>query len=102
MDRWEVEKRIVMKALKDPAFKKKLLSNPKEALKECFKNEKGFDSARFEKLLVRAIEEKQGEWVLSLPYIGKEHKNLSDSELEKLFAAAEAGCGSGSCCLTEY
>jgi len=87
MNRWEMEKKIVMKALKDPAFKQKLISHPKEALKECFKNEKRIDPSLFDKLTIKIAQEKQGEWTLSLPYLSQKQGNLSDAELEKLFAA---------------
>jgi hypothetical protein len=34
MNRWELEQKIVIKALKDPAFKRKLISQPKETVLE--------------------------------------------------------------------
>ena len=97
MDRWEIEKKIVMKALKDPAFKQKLLANPKETIRNTFKDEKGIASADFNKINIRIIEEKQGEWTMSLPHLSKELQNLSESELEKLFAAAGSQPDSWAC-----
>ncbi len=88
MNRWELEKKIVMKALKDPEFKKKLLLHPKETLKDFLKTEKGMDLSFLDKLHVKAYEEKKDEWMISLPNPGIETQRLSDAELEKLFAAA--------------
>ena len=87
MDRWEMEKKIVMKALKDPTYKKKLLSSPKEAMKELFKNEKGVDLSKLDKLNIRIHEEKQGELIIALPHIKEGNRQLSDAELENLSAA---------------
>jgi len=98
MNRWEMEKKIVMKALKDPAFKQKLISHPKEALKECFKNEKGIDPSLFDKITIKITQEKQGEWTLSLPHLSKERGHLSDAELEKMFAATESRTTFTLCC----
>jgi len=85
MDRWELEKKIVMKALKDPVFKQKLQSNPKEALKEFCKGEKGIDLALLDKITVKVLQEKQGEWTLALPNLSK-LESVSDKELENLRA----------------
>jgi Xaa-Pro aminopeptidase len=82
MNRWEMEKKISIAAIKDPAFKKKLLANPKEALKSLFKGE--LDQAFLERLDVKVQEEKKNEWVISLPYVEMQRKTLSDEELEKI------------------
>jgi len=91
MDRWELEKKIVMKALKDPVFKQKLQSNPKEALKEFCKGEKGIDLALLDKITVKVLQEKQGEWTLALPNFSQENRNLSEQELNRLFAGGYTG-----------
>lgn len=88
MNRWELEQKIVIKALKDPAFKKQLLEQPKEALREFFKSDKTVNLSNLDKFNVRVIEENKSEWVLSLPYMTEKMASLSDAELEKLFAAA--------------
>ena len=87
MNRWEMEKKIAIRALKDPNFKKKLLSNPKEALKEFFKGEK----ERLDMMHVKVYEEKKNEWIFSIPYLEEGHRELSEKELEKL-VAANLGC----------
>lgn len=89
MNRWEIEKKVVLKALKDPSFKKKLLSNPKEALKE-FCNEKQLGNIQ-----IKIHEEKQGEWIFSIPNINEKQRELTDAELEKLFAACGNMSGGG-------
>lgn len=75
-----MEKKIVMKALKNPSFKKELMANPKKALKGIC------EDSFLEKVKIKVQEEKQGEWVFSIPHIA-EGKKMSDQELEKLFAA---------------
>lgn len=87
MNRWELEKKIVIQALKNPEFKKKLLSNPKETLKEFLKNEKEADPTILDKTTIKILEEKKNEWMIPLPNLGVEMQQLSDQELEKLFAA---------------
>ena len=98
MNRWEFEQKIVIRALKDPAFKKKLLSQPKEAVREFLKNEKGAgsDLSILDKINFKVIEEKKDEWVLTLPNFQK-LQGLSDAELEKL-AAGDFGAMSGTFC----
>lgn len=88
MNRWELEKKVVMKAIKDPAFKKELLSNPKEALKS-FCTEK-----QLEHVTVKVHQEKKNNPTVLLPYIDEKISKLSESELEKLFAAGDkhSGC----------
>jgi hypothetical protein len=93
MNRWELEQKVVIKALKDPAFKKQLLANPKEAVRDFLKNEKGFDRSLWDKITVRVVEEQKEEWVLALPSISKEGLNLSDAEMEK----AVGGCSVVTC-----
>ena len=88
MNRWEMEQKIVMKALKDPAFKKQLISNPKETVLEFLKNEKITNISSAPKVNIRVVEEKKGEWVLSIPYLAKDAESLSEAEMEK-FAAGD-------------
>jgi hypothetical protein len=89
MDRWDIEKKIVIRALRDPTFKKQLLSSPKEAICALLKDEKGIDFSLFDKLNVKTVEEKQNEWMIALPNVPENLKALSGAELEKLFAAVD-------------
>ncbi len=90
MDRWDLEKKLAIKALKDPEFKKKLIKSPKEAIKECMKGEKGFNAAHLEKLHIHLHQEKENEYHISIPCLKDHTKKLSEKEIEHLFAAA--GC----------
>src|SRR5262245_30133749 len=85
MNRWQVEQKIVIKALKDPAFKKKLMSKPKEAVRECVTplSQKVVDVSLFDKINIRIVEEKKDEWVLTMPYLQAATGTLTDAELEK-------------------
>ena len=87
MNRSECEQKIIMKALRDPNFKSQLIANPKEAIKECLKNEKGFNPNNLDRLNINISQDKQSEWTIHLPELTNEQQNLSDAELEKLFAA---------------
>ena len=80
-NRWEAEKKIAIKAIKDPAFRKRLLSNPGHAILEIDK------SFKHEGIQIRVVEEKQNEWVLAIPHFKKEYQNLSEKELEGIQAA---------------
>ena len=91
MDRWELEKKLAIRALKDPEFKKKLMSSPKEAVKECMKAAKGFDAASLEKLHIHVHQEKQNEYHISIPYVKESLQKLSDKEIENLYAAGGSG-----------
>ena len=81
MNRWEIEKKCAIKAIKDPAFRKRLMSDPKSALKEIDR------SLDLKSINIRVVEEKQNEWMLVVPHHNKKYEQLSDSQLEKLFAA---------------
>ncbi len=94
MTRWELERLITLKALKDPAFKKRLISHPKETLREFCKHqeEKFFNHELFDRLNIKIHEEKKDEWTISLPYVPQNVQKLSDEELNKLFAAGKSNC----------
>ena len=78
----DLEAKIAIKAIKDPEFKKKLLQDPKKALKELFKNEKNFN---IDALHIHVTQEKKGEWIIPLPLI--EHsESLSEKDLKNLAA----------------
>jgi hypothetical protein len=96
MNRWELEQIIVLKALKDPAFKKRLLGQPKEALRDFLKDEKGIDLTGFDTLNVRVIEEQKEEWVLALPSLPAEMASMTEEQIEKVVA----GCGCATVAIT--
>jgi hypothetical protein len=79
MNRWEMEKKIAIAAIKDPSFKKKLLANPKQALKELFKNE--LTQAQLEQLNIKIQEEKKNEWIIALPHVDLQGQKLSMQNL---------------------
>jgi hypothetical protein len=86
MDRWDLERKIIMHALRDADFKRKLKSHPKEAIQDYMRHEKipgNWDNAN-----VRIVEEKRGEWSICLPNIAD--STLSEAELKRLFAAGGA------------
>jgi hypothetical protein len=86
MNRWEIEQKIVIRALKDPAFKKKLLAQPREAVLEFLKGEKGANLAALDKVNIRVVEEKKQEWVLAMPYLKASGEALTDEMTERLHA----------------
>lgn len=84
MNRWDVEKEIAIKALKDPSFKEKLLKNPNKTIEGLLKGKEKEKFLKFkDELKIRVIEEKKNEWVISIPC----PETLSEKELEKLAAA---------------
>ena len=91
MNRYDLEKKIITKALKDPSFKKKLLSSPKEAVKEALKGDKNVNLKVLDNIHLHIHQEKESEITLVLPYVKETNKALSDKEIENLFAAG--GCG---------
>lgn len=96
MNRWAHVQYIVIKAMKDPEFKKKLCSKPKEALQELLKNEKSIDLSQLEKINVRIVEEKKDEWVLALPCLESTDSGLPDKDLERMFGGDSCWyCSSG-------
>ena len=81
MNRWEMEKKAAIKAIKDPQFRKKLLSKPMDAIKEID------PKMKCDRLQIRVIEEKQNEWILAIPHSAKEHEQMSEEDLLKIYAA---------------
>ncbi len=98
MNRWEIEKEIAMKALKDPAFKKRLLLHPKEAIAEILtgdQKKRWLTTMDDSKITVR--EEERGEWILPIPYIEKGH-NISDADLRNIAAGQHSVVTHHVCC----
>ena len=86
MNRWTIEQKIMIKALKDPTFKKQLLTNPMEAVREFLKDVKTIDLSILNQIKIRVIEEKKGEWVMALPLLELKENVQSETELGKLNA----------------
>lgn len=83
MDYKHYEQQAIIRAWKDPHYKKKLLSHPEEALKEigCPIPKGGH---------ARVIEAKEREWTFVLPMPPTGGKTLSETELRN--AAGGTGC----------
>ena len=75
---------VIAKAWKDPAFKKKLLKDPKSALKEC-----GYSIP--ENMSVRVIEDTANTYTFVMPPSPTNARELSPAELET-FAGSQANC----------
>jgi len=86
-----IQSKIIAHAWKDENFRKKLLKNPKEALKEH-----GIDLPA--KTEVKVFSEDENHLYFVLPKAPSEIKKLSANELEKLAAAA----GSVNACSDAY
>jgi hypothetical protein len=80
-NRAETEAKINARAWKDPAFKKKLLSKPSEALQEL-----GMKNVPAE-LKIRIVEEEKGTWCIVLHTPPENVTKLSENELAKIAAA---------------
>lgn len=85
--RKEIEARINLRAWKDPAFKEKLLKNPRPALAEM-----GLEVPSEIKILVH--EEGANMWHLTIHKAPPNAKNLSEEELKKL---SSGSCEGGIC-----
>ena len=83
----EFEEKAIIKAWKDPAYRKKLLNHPKEALEEIgCKVPKNMD--------IKIYEAKENCWTFVLPASPSDINQLSESELKKMAAAGYSiGCG---------
>ena len=80
-----LEKALVIRIMRDPSFKQKLLKNPKETVKEFCKDHPDMKDVNFNQLQVRIEQEKKNEWILVLPCV-EENSTLSDRDLERLAA----------------
>jgi hypothetical protein len=76
----DLEAKIIAKAWKDPAFKKKLLTNPKATL-----NEMGYTVS--EKTTVEVREDSPTRLTFVIPPSPVDLQKLSENELEKVAAA---------------
>ncbi len=80
-NRYETEQEINIKAWKDPAFKKKLITNTNTTLKEM-----GLKKLP-DSLKIRLIEENKNEWCIVLHTPPANAQNLSDEELRNVSGA---------------
>ncbi len=78
---------VIAKAWKDPTFKKKLLSDPKSALKEC-----GYHIPA--NVNVKVIEDTANHYTFVLPAAPSNASTLSAQELTAI-AGGEQHCGGG-------
>ena len=85
MSHANLEKALVIRMLRDPSFKQKLLKNPKETVKEFCKDYPEMKDIDLNQVQVRVEQEKKNEWVLVIPYF-EENSTLSDRDLERLAA----------------
>jgi hypothetical protein len=88
----EIEAKIIARAWKEPAFKKKLTANPREVFEEM-----GWD---FEKnITVRVIEDNPNSFTFVLPATPSNIERLSESQLIKIAAAwSPCTCATGMEC----
>ncbi len=89
----QIREELLKKAAKDPAFRKKLMANPKEAVKELYKQHKRFDSRTLEKGIVKLYVEKKDELMIVIPDQLAESGALTDEELSKVAAGSCGTCG---------
>ncbi len=75
MSNSQIREKIIAKAWKDPAFKKKLQTNPGQALKEMGMNIPA-------NVNVKVIEDTDSSYTFVLPASPANAKNLSEAELE--------------------
>jgi hypothetical protein len=90
--RREFEAKIIAHAWKDENFKRKLLSNPEEALRE-------FYAGLPKNYHFKVYEEKENEWTLVLPSAPIDSKKLSESELLQ-FAGGDNTDSACSCAIS--
>ena len=91
MDKWEIEKKIVIQCMKNPEFKRKLLSKPKDALRELFAKEKGFNKSFLDNVNVVVHQEKKNEFHISLPH-HEELESITDEELKRVAGGRFPDC----------
>lgn len=76
-NRQQTEAKINVRAWKDPAFKEKLMKDPRSALKEM-----GMSKIP-DVLSVQTIEEKRNQWIIRLQERPLNYRELSEEALEK-------------------
>lgn len=95
MNRTETQELINIRAWKDPAFRKELLSSPHEALKDL-----GMKHVP-PSLKIKVMEEATNTWYIILHAVPPNVQNLSDEQLKQIAAAgsmssvSEMRCGAG-------
>ncbi len=85
MSHANLEKALVIRMLRDPSFKQKLLKHPKESIREFCKDSPELRNTDLNQIQIRVEQEKKNEWILVIPYL-EENSTLSDRDLERLAA----------------
>lgn len=80
-----VREKIIAKAWKDPAFKKRLLSNPKAVIDEM-----GGDLP--DNVKVKVVEDAADTFTFVLPPSPTKGRELNEKDLEKVAGAGSWGC----------
>jgi hypothetical protein len=88
-NRQQTEAQINVRAWKDPAFKKKLSENPRDAL-----NALGMNKIPTS-INIRVVEEEENQWLIRLHKPPANFKKLSEAELDK---AASGEVQEATCC----
>jgi len=88
-NRQQTEAKINVRAWKDPAFKEKLMQDPRSALKDM-----GMSKIP-EALAIQTIEEKKNQWIIRLQERPVNYHDLSEEALEK---AASGEPQEAKCC----
>jgi hypothetical protein len=74
---------VIAKAWKDPTFKRKLMKDPKSALKEC-------GCTVPDNVNVKVIEDSDNSYTFVIPHAPKNASELSEKELGKVAAGCYA------------
>lgn len=90
-NRHETEKEINVRAWKDPAFKKRLHTNPHEALREM-----GMQHIP-SSVQIKIIDEDANTWCIVLQNLPEKERAMSDEELKKRYAAGKGPRPSAVC-----
>lgn len=90
MDRKELENKIVIKAWKDPEFKKNLLKNPQETIEDFIREVYDRDISIPSDTKFQILEPEQNTIVIVLPPSPSEMRKTSEFELETIAAGKGA------------
>lgn len=85
MDRWQIEKKIVLECIKNPKFKERLQTHPKAALQELFKDERWVNDSQIDHLKIVFHQENKNEFHIGIPHI---EKALTEDQLRQVSAGA--------------
>ena len=96
------KQQIIVKALKDPAFKEVLIADPKDAILDFAKDVLSADQLQqFEKINFNVIEEQADNMTIVVPYVPEEQRakivTLDDEELVNIAAGRSTIVAAGTC-----